>query len=212
MGVFFWGCFQEFVYKVCVSERRVCFCSSCVSGSPFLKTTNAVRMCVMCLHLCLRLCGGGRTSACVCVHACVCMCSCVSVSIAEGGVLSVPQPGASLCVCSVFVPVWAAASHLVCLSLCSLVPIFAMSLRACDTARAHLCPWMCQCVLLHGVGAPACACVCTPPTRAHSFFGTDTLPPSAQTNSKSPPAGSEPGAAGAPGFFSFLFPFLQLVP
>lgn len=100
-----------------MSERRVCFCSGCVSGSPFLNTTNAVQMCGLCLHLCLRLCGGGRPSACVCVHACVCMCSCVSVSIAEGGVLSVPQPGASLCVCSVFVPVWAAASHLVCESL-----------------------------------------------------------------------------------------------
>lgn len=117
VGVFFWGCFQEFVYKVCVSERRVCFCSGCVSGSPFLNTTNAVQMCGMRRHLCLRLCGGGRASACVCVHACVCMCSCVSVSIAEGGVLSVPQPGASLCECSVFVPVWAAALHLVCESL-----------------------------------------------------------------------------------------------
>lgn len=152
----------------------------------------------------------GWQDICVCVRACLrahvfpCLCE------RPWGRCTVCPPMPCFSVyASVFVPVCAAASHLVCLGPCSHVSVFSVSVRACATACAHLCPWTCQRVRLHGVGTPACAYACTPPARAHSFFGTDTLPPSAQTNSKSLPAGSEPAAAGAPGHFSFLFCFLQ---
>lgn len=92
-----------------------------------------------------------------------------------------------------------AASHLACLHLCSRVSVFSASVRGRAPACAHLCRWTCWRVRLHGVGAPACPCVYILPAPARSFFETDTLPPSAQTHSKFPPAGAEPGATGAAG-------------
>lgn len=60
------------------------------------------------------------------------------------------------------------------------------------------------------MGAPACAGMSTPPTRARGFFGTDTLPPSAQTIQSPRPLAQSLELKGPPPgpSFVFLFPFL----
>lgn len=118
----------------------------------------------------------------------------VSVSVPRRGAVCPPTLCLCVCVTPAFVPAALSLLEHVCF--------------LCECESGHRCPWTCRCVCLHGVGAPACACVRARPARACSFFGTDTLPPSAQTTQS--PHGAEPGAAGStPRPSSFLLPFLQ---
>lgn len=141
--------------------------------------------------LCLGLCAGGRASVCVSVHACVgvraWICGCLGACA-----LSVLQPPFSVCVSHcVCTCVCAAASPLICLYLCSSVTVFSVSVRACASQPvpicAHVCAGVCASTVWAPLRVPVCAFARKVPQR---FFGTDTLPPSAQTNSKSPQAQS----------------------
>ena len=149
------------VHKVCECLKAGCvwdrlyFCSGWGSGSPFLNTTNAMWACGTCLHLCLPLCGGGRTSARVFVRASVYLHSRVSGCLCE-----CPQPCASLCVC-----LWVHTSlckhlpHTLCARISAHTYVFNASVRAGTTACAYLCPRACRCVRLLRVGAqrvPVC--------------------------------------------------------
>lgn len=185
-----------------------------VSGSPFLHTTNVVRVC-----------GGGpafvsspagragqpRVFVYVPSRASGCLAECPwgrrcrppsPVSLRGSMPVSVPRP--------------AAASHLVCRGgggLCSSASVSSVSGRV----GARLCPSVpvnTRASVPAWCGRPASAGRCTQPTRARGFFGTDTLPPSAQMiQSPHPPAQSrelrEPQGPPPGRSFSFLFPFLQ---
>lgn len=141
--------------------------------------------------LCLGLCAGGRASVCVSVRACVgvraWICGCLGACA-----LSVLQPPFSVRVSPcVWTCVCAAASPLICLYLCSSVTVFSVSVRACASQPVPICAHVCAGVCASTVWAPLRVPVCAFARKVpQCFFGTDTLPPSAQTNSKSPQAQS----------------------
>ena len=96
----------------------------------------------------------------VCVHICVCPRCCGSVR----GPVCPPAPCFSLwmplclytCVC-----VHSCGPCILCACISAHVGlVFPPSVRACAPFCAHLCPWMCWCVRLRGVGAPARVCLC----------------------------------------------------
>lgn len=186
----------------CVSVQAVCLGRLSVTLQMLCKSVACACICVF---ACVGVAGHLHVFVCVPVCACVPVSLGVSVSVPGGGARSVPQPCASVCTPP-------------CLSLCVQPPQ-----TACACISAHMClfslrvwepvPCLCpsapmdtRCVSPVGVGAPACACVPARPARARRFFGTDTLPPSAQTNSNSRPPALSPEQQAPRGLFLSLPP------
>lgn len=187
------------VYKVCECLKGGCveaWLASLqdVSGSFFPNTTSVVRVCDVCPHL--RLGGRGGAPVCVWVHAFTGLW--VSLSVSPGG----------RCCLSPTLCLYVSARLCLYLQLCVPTSLLEHVHFLCEYESGHLCPWMCWRGCLRSMGAPACACVCTRPTRARSFFGTDTLPPSAQMT-QSPRQLRAGAARSTPRPFSFPFPLLR---
>lgn len=141
----------------CVSVQDVCL------GHLFLTLKNVVRVR---RHAGVQACACVRVSAqvrvpgiraCLCPHLPRC---CGSVR----GPVCPPAPCFSLwmplclytCVC-----VHGCGPCILCACISAHVGlVFPTSVRACAPFCAHLCPWMCWCVRLRGVGAPARVCLC----------------------------------------------------
>lgn len=169
-----------------------------------LQMCEYVACACICVFVCVGVAGHVHMSVYMPVCACIPLSLGISVSVPGGRVLSVPQPRAPVCI-SLCLPLCVQLPHTLCACISAHVSVFSACVRASATACAHLChgqAGVCASLVWAPLSVPVCALLLQGP----SFFETDTLPPSAQINSKSPPAGTEPGAARAPGPFSFLFP------
>lgn len=190
-----------FLFRMCLGHlsftlRMLC---GCVAGG---------------LHLCLRLRGerGSHVCLCTCLHVPLG----VSLSVPGGGAVDPPALFLSVGLCLCLSP-GLRQPHTLCAGegggLCSSASVSSVSGRV----GARLCPSVpvnTRASVPAWCGRPASAGRCTQPTRARGFFGTDTLPPSAQMiQSPHPPAQSrelrEPQGPPPGRSFSFLFPFLQ---
>lgn len=79
VGVFFWGCFQEFVYKVCVCLKGECVSVQAVCLGHLFLTPRMLCGCVACACICVCICVGVAGHLRVFVYMPVC--ACVPVSL-----------------------------------------------------------------------------------------------------------------------------------
>lgn len=149
---------------------RLCFCSGCVSGSPFPNTEECCAGVQACA--CVRVSARVRVSG---IRACLCPRVCPRCCVSVSGPVCPPAPCFSLW--SLCLYTCRAGGRCVCVhgcgpcTSCACISahvdlVFLTSVRACAPFCAHLCQWMCWRVRLRGVGAPARVSVRAPPAPA----------------------------------------------